>query len=63
MRRCGLEASSQLSVVSSQFLQGGRSFAAGTVFLVFAVPLEALLERGFVRHFVLLVPEFVHGID
>jgi hypothetical protein len=44
------------------FLQGGRSFAAGTVFLVFAMPLETLLERGFGGHFVLLVPEFVHGI-
>jgi hypothetical protein len=32
------------------------------MFLVFAVPFKALLERGFGRHFVLMVPEFVHGI-
>jgi hypothetical protein len=56
-----------LSVRSSQFfqdqfLQVGRGFAAGAVFLVLAVPLEALLKRGFGRHFVLLMPEFVHGI-
>jgi len=37
-------------------------FAAGAVELVLAVPFNPLFEGGLCGHFVLLVPEFVHGV-
>jgi hypothetical protein len=37
-----------------------RHFPAGALLLVFAMPLDTLIERCLGRHWVLGVPEFVH---
>jgi hypothetical protein len=56
--------SSQPSAFSlEEFLQVLWGFAAGALFLVLFVPFEALLERGFGRHFVLFVPGFIHALS